>query len=161
MRSCGLDIASCTGLALVGEGEDRGKTIQIPNQKGFQKLQLIATEVGRVVSVWKPDLVVIERYAFCRNVDSLIRLVEIGTLIRSMLYEQKVPWVEVPPTVLKKETTGRGNADKTAMSEAVLARWGFKSSSHDIVDAYALAQMGQKGLENLLKIKGVFAGNLC
>jgi Holliday junction resolvasome RuvABC endonuclease subunit len=66
--------------------------------------------------------------------------------------------VEVPPTVLKKWTTGHGNAKKEQMAIAVKERWQFASHSHDIVDAIALAQMAQLGWEDVLKIKGVTVG---
>src|ERR1041385_3776799 len=41
---------------------------------------------------------VVEGYAFARNVNSFIVLVGIGTMVRSALQQQKIPWLEVPPT---------------------------------------------------------------
>lgn len=113
MRSCGLDPSTCTGLALVGEGEDRGKTIHLPKQRGFLRLQLIAQEVESTLIVWRPKLIAIEHYAYCRNISAFIVLVEVGTVIRSVLHRMGTPWVEVPPTVLKKWTTSKGNAKKS------------------------------------------------
>jgi crossover junction endodeoxyribonuclease RuvC len=158
LRSCGLDISTCTGLALVGEGEDRGKTIHLPRERGFLRLQLIADEVAETLLVWQPELVVVEGYAYCVNLGSFITLVEVGTVIRLVLYRLKLPWVEVVPSVLKKWITGRGNAKKSEMAEAVRLRWGYASKSEDIIDAFALAQMGQLGVVEVLKIKGVVAG---
>lgn len=156
MRTVGLDIASCTGMALVGEDEDRGRTVHLPRQKGYQRLQLVAQEVQRTVQAWSADLIVIEAYAYCRNIRSFVTLVELGTVVRAGLYAAGRAWVEVPPTVLKKWTTGRGNADKVAMARAVQDRWAYRSQSMDIVDAYALAQMGQLGVAELVRIPGVF-----
>lgn len=158
MRTCGLDIATCTGMALVGEGEDRGKTVHLPKQHGFLRLQLVAKQVEDTLAVWNPDLVVVEGYAYCKNISAFVVLVEVGTVIRSVLYKARLPWVDVPPTVLKKWTTGRGNAKKEQMAVSVSERWKFESKSHDIIDAFALAQMGQMGMEELLKIKGVSDG---
>lgn len=158
MRTCGLDIASCTGIALVGEGEDRGKTLEIPKTKGFARLQLIAQNARQTLSQWGPDLVVVEHYAYCRNIDSFITIVEIGTTIKSVLWQLGLDWYEVPPTSLKKWTTGKGNADKAAMAKSVKERWAYVSDSHDVIDAFALAQMGQMGRDELLKVPGVFSG---
>jgi len=158
MRTVGLDCATCTGMALVGDDEDRGKTVEIPNERGFLRLQLIAGDVARTLEAWEPEFVAIERYAYCRNVDSFVRLVEVGTAIRTVLYQLSIPWVEVPPTVLKKWTTGKGNASKPEMALAVKQRWDYKSPSHDIVDAFALAQMAQLGWHQVQLIHGVSVG---
>lgn len=159
MRSCGLDISTCTGMALVGEGEDRGKVIHLSKEKGFSRVQSIAAEVARTIQIWNPSIVVVEKYAFCRNVDTFITLVEIGTAIKQKLYELGLSWVEVAPTTLKKWTTGKGSADKATMAASVCKRWGYNSTSDDIVDAYALAQMGQLEIGELIGLKGVFVSH--
>lgn len=158
MRSCGIDPATCTGMALVGEGEDRGKTIHLSEERGYSRLHLIAEEVNRILTVWTPAVVAVEHYAWVRNISSFITLVGVGTVIRSVLYQRQIPWVEVPPTVLKKWTTGKGNATKDQMAAAVKDRWAYHSASHDIVDAFALAQMAQLGWADLLAIQGVAVG---
>ena len=69
-----------------------------------------------------------------------------------------IPWVEVPPTVLKKWITGKGNARRIRWLLAVKQRWEYQSPSHDIVDAFALAQMAQLGWNEVLTITGVTVG---
>lgn len=159
MRTCGIDIATCTGMALVGEDEDRGKTIHLPDQRGFLRLQLIAKQVEETLRVWDPDLVLVEGYAYCKNISAFVVLVELGTVIRQVLYNRQVDWVTVPPSTLKQWTTGKGNASKEMMAVSVKQRWHYTSNSHDIIDAFALAQMGQSGVEQALKIKGVEKGD--
>lgn len=158
MRTAGVDGATCTGLALVDEDESRGKTIQVPKERGFLRLQLIANDVANTLEVWQPSFVAVESYAYVRNVSSFVTLVEIGTAIRMALHRLDLSWVEVPPTVLKKWTVGLGNASKDEMALAVRQRWGFSSHSHDIVDAVALAHMAQLGWEGIQKITGVSIG---
>jgi crossover junction endodeoxyribonuclease RuvC len=139
----GVDPATHIGLALASSEneEDRGKAIEL-DQTGFQRLQSIATEVERTIKVWEPDFAVIEGYAFCRNIDSFIRIVEVGTAIKQVLFNLKIPWVEVPPTTLKKWVTGKGHAKKEQMAESAKERWLFVSKNSDIIDAYGLAKMG-------------------
>ena len=158
MKTVGLDISTCTGMALVGEDEDRGKTIAVPDERGFLRVQLIANDVAQTLQVWQPAFAAIEGYAYCKNISAFVTLVTIGTMIRSTLHQLHIPWVEVPPTVLKKWTTGKGNATKDDMAYHVMNRWDFKSPSHDIVDAFALAQMAQLGWNEVLTITGVTVG---
>lgn len=158
MRTCGLDISTCTGMALVGHGEDRGKTVQIPKERGFLRLQLIASDVQHTLETWQPDWVAIEGYAYVKNVSAFVTLVEVGTVIRMALRQLGLSWVEVPPTVLKKWTCGKGNADKVRMALSAKERWDFSSHSHDIVDAFCLAQMAQLGWHEILKVGGVTIG---
>ena len=158
MKTMGIDAATCTGLALVGDAEDRGKTLEIPSERGFQRLQLIATSVTRILHTWNPAFAAVEGYAYCKNISSFVTLVEVGTVIRMMLRERGISWVEVPPTVLKKWTTGSGKADKNQMALAVKQRWGLESVSHDVVDAFALAEMAQLGWKEILTVKGVTVG---
>jgi Holliday junction resolvasome RuvABC endonuclease subunit len=138
------------------EGEEgRGKVVEFPKERGFIRLQMIAAEVERTIEIWNPDLCAIEGYAFARNVDSYTRLVECGTVIRQVLYRRKLPWIEVSPTTLKKWVTGKGNAKKEDMAVSVKEKWDYKSPSHDIVDAYALARLAQLPMVELVSLSGV------
>lgn len=158
MLTAGIDISTCTGMALVGDEEPRGKTVQVPEQRGFLRLQLIANDVAQTLHIWEPTFVAVEGYAYVRNISAFVTLVEIGTAIRITLRQMHIPWVEVPPTVLKKWTTGKGNATKDQMALSVRDRWDYRSPSHDIVDAFALAQMAQLGWEGVRTVKGVTVG---
>lgn len=150
MKICGIDSATHTGLVLLDTctGETRCRAIEV-NSRGFSRLQSIAAQVELSLSTCFPNFCVIEAYAFTRNVDSFIRLVEVGTVIKQVLFRRDIPWVEVSPTSLKKWTTGSGAADKDRMAVAVAERWGFKNPNTDLVDAYALARMGEMGMEEL------------
>jgi len=146
MKILGLDPSTCTGVVkLVVEGQLEvsaiGKTIAFNGQTGYRRLQSIADEVLRTGVLAAPDLIMIEGYAY-GNRHSLVTLVEIGSIIRHTLYATRIPTWECPPTTLKKWVTGKGTADKVRMAEVVKDRWGYTSSSDDIVDAYALARLG-------------------
>lgn len=149
MIVAGIDPSTYVGMVKTDGQEHVGKAVNFPKLKGWQRLHSIANEVGRTLNLWNPDLVVIEGYAY-GNTNSLVTLVEIGTLIRKIMYDLAIPWYDCPPTSLKKWVAGKGNASKPVVGEFVLARWGFKSPSDDIVDAFALAQLGveigQKGV---------------
>lgn len=52
----------------------------------------------------------------------------------------------IQPTTLKKFFSGSGRATKADMAEAGKQLWGFTNKSDNIVDAYALAMCGVKGV---------------
>lgn len=158
MKTLGLDVSTHTGMALIDEQGGKGKVVNFPDHKGWSRLHSIAMEVRRTLEVWKPDLAIIEAYAYS-NANTLVLLVECGTVLRSVLHGLNIPWWTIPPTSLKKWTTGKGSADKLLMAAKVYERWGFRSPSDDIVDAYALAQVGQLGVDKMTDIKGVLRGN--
>ena len=152
MLVSGIDSSTHLGISLVGNGQIKGKKIEVA-QVGFPRLQSIAAEVERTLKIWQPDFAVVERYAFCRNIDSFICLVEVGTLVKQVLYNLHIPWAEVSPTMLKKWVTGNGHADKEEMARFVESRWGYKSADNDIVDSVALAKIGEElGMEGISKM---------
>lgn len=146
----GIDPSTSTGVCVLNCGGRHGpkptvvaaQEIRQLSETGIQRARMIASAVGAVVSHFPYlDLVVIEGYAL-GNRNSLVTLVEIGTLIRSFLHENGRPFVIVAPTQLKKFVLGRGSGKKDEMRLGVYKRWGFEHSSDNIVDAYGLAAIG-------------------
>ena len=87
-------------------------------------------------------MVVIEGYGFSSH--RIVPQVEVGAVLRWFMWSN---WpdcriVEVPPTVLKKFATGRGNASKPEVAVGVWKRYEFEHKSDDVVDAFVLAMMG-------------------
>lgn len=87
---------------------------------------------------------------------------ELTGLLKHKLHQAQIPFDTVPPTVVKKWTTGKGNADKERMYRAFLARgntpdlmkWYYNkddakvaSPVSDIVDAYMIACYGAEQCE--------------
>jgi hypothetical protein len=85
----------------------------------------------------------------------VFNIAEHAGMLKYFLWLNKVPYELVPPTVVKKFATGKGNADKPKMYEAFKAqggpelqsimfpnRAGVSSPVSDIVDAYFIAKYG-------------------
>lgn len=53
--------------------------------------------------------------------------------------------LQVPPTSLKKFTTGKGNANKEAMVLSAYKHWGIDMNDNNAVDAYCLARLAAGG----------------
>jgi Holliday junction resolvasome RuvABC endonuclease subunit len=156
IKVLGIDTSTYTGVALVQGGEIKGKCVNFPKQKGWERLQSIAQEVERTVKLWSPDLIIIEDYAVYRA-SSVITVVECGTVVRKVLYDLGYEWYGMPPSSLKLWLTGKGNAKKPQMVSSTMERWGYQSPSDDIVDAVALAKFGQEFHANGMKsdLKGL------
>lgn len=97
-----------------------------------------------------PDLVAVEGYSLGGVVGQLakFRLGEVGGMIRLVLFDLAVPFVEIPPRSVKRFATGNGNADKDRMLAAA-HELGAPVSNHDEADAWHLRRMARAahGLE--------------
>ena len=105
--------------------------------------------------------VFIEGYAFATSGKSYVRSVAENTgLLKHKMYKVKQSFTSVPPSVIKKYATGKGNANKELMYEAFTAelltppdlqirlRPNSKKLTNpvtDIVDAYFIAKWGWEG----------------
>ena len=135
-RVLGLDLSlTATGYAYNDEvvGVFKSKA------KGMRRLAEIREFVWDLS--FDADVVVLEGYAFARP-NQAHQLGELGGVVRLLLYDRRIPYVEVPPAVLKKYATGKGNADKDAMLAAAIRRFGFEGENNNASDAWLLRDMG-------------------
>lgn len=115
-------------------------TIQPKKMKGAERLLYIRNEVKHLVTMEaKVPLVVIEGYAL--KAHGAVYAGELGGVIRLWLYEHGVPWVEVPPQILKMIATGKGNAKKELVRDAAIRRLEYPGSSQDEVEALWLLHL--------------------
>jgi Holliday junction resolvasome RuvABC endonuclease subunit len=156
----GLDVSTYIGCHLIDEidnNANKSKLIHFKEYKGFKRLTCLEQSIGNLLDEWQPEHVIIEGYALGSK-NNLVLMVEVGTLVRRQCYLRGLPYWTVPPNTLKLWTAGKGNAQKPDMAAAVHKKWGFTNKSDDIVDAFALAKMGEAILADpdLVKsLKGV------
>jgi len=89
----------------------------------------------------------IEGYGYASP--KLMPSVEIGTLLRVRLYDAGIPYLEPAPNQLKKfagmvmdpRKKLKGKAAKPIAQ--VKERWGFEHPTHDVIDAFVLAQIAR------------------
>ena len=120
-------------------------------------------ERHELLSKWAMEIVngsevYIEGYAFATSGKSHVRSVAENTgLLKHKMHKVKQPFTSVPPSVIKKYATGKGNANKDLMYEAftdeLLTPTDLKdrltpkakkltNPVTDIVDAYFIAKWG-------------------
>jgi crossover junction endodeoxyribonuclease RuvC len=129
---------TATGLALHGGGLELD-AIRVKS-KGLDRLRLLR---DHVVGFCLPaSLVAIEGYAYGAKFNRE-SMGELGGILRLALYEAGIDFIDVPPTVLKKFVTGKGNAQKQQMLLSVYKKWGVDITDDNIADAYALARFAE------------------
>lgn len=150
MNVVGLDLSlTATGVATVTRTE-----VLRPKATGPERLAWIRDAVldrcrvhlyrgGYAPDSTDPDvadLVVLEGYAYGRP-NQAHQIGELGGVIRVALWEARVPYVEVPPAVLKKYATGHGNAGKGEVMASAIRRLGYEGHDDNEADADWLRTM--------------------
>ena len=143
----GLDLSTKSGVVVLDQtGAVLHATVATsPKATGLQRCSDIVSQILPALDAHRPAQVILEGYGF-GNANTLVTLVEIGTVVRFFLRQRCYPILLVPPTVLKKFVCGSGAAKKDEMRLHVFKRWGFEHKSDDIVDAFALARFGLAGM---------------
>jgi len=140
LKIVGIDASlTSTGVAVLEDGEITTMAIQ-SKKTGVDRLIEIREEVYRMVS--GADLVCIEDYAYAKQ-NQAHQIGELGGVLRVLMHEAELKWVEVAPTAVKKFATGKGVADKREMAVEVFKRWGIDRKTSDEVDAYVLVRIGE------------------
>lgn len=162
MISMGLDISTKTGLVIletedpITKGMKNGVVIRdmleinFPKTTGMFRARMIAGAVVSKLQKIPPDVIMIEGYGFA-NRNTLALLVEIGTIIRHILWQEDFTYNVITPNGLKKFISGKGNAAKDYMRLETYKRWGFEHSSDNVVDAFGLAMVGL-AVKNMMKL---------
>ena len=120
-----------------------------------------AMEIVNGSQAWLTTAVFIEGYAFATSGKSYVRSVAENTgLLKHKMYKVKQSFTSVPPTVIKKYATGKGNANKELMYDAFCAEIltppdlkfrltpnskKLRNPVTDIVDSYFICKYGWEG----------------
>lgn len=140
LKIVGVDASlTSTGVAVAVNGGYWTDTIQ-SKKRGAERLIEIRKRIRDVVK--KADLVALEGYAFARP-NQAHQIGELGGVLRVLLAEMSVPWVEVAPAAVKKFATGKGNAKKEQVAVGVYKKWGKEFGTNDEADAFVLAKIAQ------------------
>jgi len=142
----GLDLSlSSTGVAFPSPDGSWNTDSYQSRSTGMGRIAEIRGWFGAIVD-WCPDpVVLVEGYSFSSRNSQSHALGELGGVIRMYMWDNMVPYIEVPPTSRAKFATGKGNASKNEVVSAVSARTGIVWSgkgADDECDAWVLQEMG-------------------
>lgn len=159
MLIVGIDPSlTATGIIVLRDGkvELAETTKNRPDLGTIERVKLIRERIASIIenlineekTEWQaPDLIAIEGFSYGSKGRSVFDIAYLGWRIREDLerfrIEDEIPWIEVPPSQLKKFATGQGNANKEIILQQVYKRWGVEFSDNNQADAYVLAQIGR------------------
>ena len=149
---------SLTGLAVVSATSSNTNYQEFSSKPAktltsrVARFHTLADSVKSILQTDFPRLCLIEGYAFSAKGSSALSLAEFGGILRSRIVGYADVTIEVPPTLLKKFVTGKGNASKIDVVSALSSKYGiiFKNDNH--ADAFGLSRLGLAAL-GLLEAK--------
>lgn len=107
----------------------------------YHRLEYLGDVFMDFVDTVFPELVVFEGYARNKK-QGREESGELGGHIRLRIVKAGIPFIIVPPTVLKKFVTGKGNGKKDLMMMHAYKKWGYEAANDDACDAYGLMRLG-------------------
>jgi Holliday junction resolvasome RuvABC endonuclease subunit len=93
-----------------------------------------------VLDVEQPSLACVEGYSY-GSTNAREVVAEWGGVLRWTLWQQGVPFAEIPPSTLKAFATGKGNSEKTIVVREVFRKWAFEAKDDNEADACVLARL--------------------
>ena len=143
----GLDLSLCaTGIAVINEKGDiieKKLIVSTPKEENTPRLLKICLTIMEIINRHKPNLAILEGPAFgVSKTISIFQLGELAGMTKEKLFIQNIPFRIVPPTVLKKFITGKGNAPKDIVMLKIYKKYGIEFEDNNLADAYALARYG-------------------
>lgn len=139
MRVLALDLS----LTSTGAAHSGGTSRITPKSRGVDRLADIRTLIADLVRSTAPEVVVLEGYAFGARGRAMFNIGELGGVVRLLLFDMGIPFVEVPPSCLKLFATGKGNSGKDAVLECAIRSFGFEGHGNDEADAWMLLKIAE------------------
>ena len=97
----------------------------------------------------EPDMVYIENSPYLQNIKVTLQIHSVVDSVRFACVFNGIPFQTVEVTSWKKHILGNGRADKSAIKQFAVAKWGEQLiSSQDLADASAIAQYGWMRMTN-------------
>ena len=136
MKVLAFDPASESGWAFFDTNNPASLkygSCKIPTTKGTKKWVWYEKVVMSLVKVFSPELVVVEMPVI-NHVGATIHHAKLVVLIEKVCQTNDIAYKEVPPNLVKKRFTDKGNADKPEMLLAS-RMLGYDGDNHNIADA--------------------------
>ena len=102
-----------------------------------------------------PELVVIEDNAYgCQSRVTLLKLAQLNTILKLVCEIADIDWLELSPSAIKKEITGKGNSEKHVVARELKRLCGVEFKSDPGFDLSDAASCAYWGVRHLTKGKG-------
>lgn len=147
LQFAGIDLSTTSTGITIWDGQYNIKRI-VPvsynNLRIYERVDFIIEKLDWYLDQYYLDFVVLEYYSMDNRSSSLYQLAEFGGMVRKMLYDRNVFFLDVMPTQLKKFATGTGQSSgKSGVLKAVYKKWNIDVDSDDEADATVLCIMAR------------------
>lgn len=142
-RVVGVDKALLnTGICCNASGNFTTILIQEKRLHGAERLASIRRQVLLYLDGFNPELIAMEDYSY-GSINRPFDLGELGGVLKLTFLERKVPYILVPPKMLKAFVAADGSANKDKVMRLVRERYGVWTENDNIADAVALARFAE------------------
>jgi crossover junction endodeoxyribonuclease RuvC len=154
LKVIGIDPGlTATGYGIIEDGNFiSAGTIRSKEKKGCDKILDICTKIKQLLHDNKPDIAVLEKVFYHKNVQSLIKSSELRGAIILTLLENNMPLAEYTATKIKLTTTGNGRASKEQVRYfigKILVSENSRISNH-ATDALAIAYTATRKMKQTI-----------
>jgi crossover junction endodeoxyribonuclease RuvC len=131
-----------TGFAWRGKGIET-QVIGFKSSNTGEQLSLIRDHLESLIIKNNITYAVREGYAYAFNNWGKTKLEEVGGVMKMVLYEKNIPYIEVAPKSLKKLITGNGNATKQDVMNSINSLLNLSIVNDNESDAASLMIIGE------------------
>ncbi|MBI4993462.1 crossover junction endodeoxyribonuclease RuvC [Candidatus Wolfebacteria bacterium] len=126
----------------------------LSKDKGLRLLE-IETQFLKLLKTQKPDLVVLEKLFFMKNLKTAMEVAQSRGVLTLICVKHKISLLELAPSEIKSAVAGHGQADKKSISSMVskILKVDEIKGPDDITDAIAAAIAGSNNF--YLKINNI------
>ena len=138
---------------LTGSKQPTNGTLIPTYKSNEERYHFISQWIIQIISENDPAHVFIEDYSFA-STGRVFNIAENCRVLKYLLWRKGITFTTIPPTVIKKIATGKGNSNKQAMEESFIKETGFDMRKHlqlsksasnpvsDIIDSYYVTKAG-------------------
>ncbi|QKW08065.1 hypothetical protein HUT18_18435 [Streptomyces sp. NA04227] len=146
-RVIGLDLSlRATGIAGPGWARTVRSTGRVSDRAGARRTRLRSLLAEILLATGRPDLVLVEGPSYGSQGAGTWDRAGLWWLVVDALHARELPVAIVPPACRAQYATGRGNAPKQDVLDAVRDRYAVDVANDNEADAYVLAAMGRHRL---------------
>ncbi len=128
-----------------------------PPTRGVERLEFIRNELRTLCDLCNPSMIVYEGYSMGSHTGRAFDIGELGGVLKMFAFGNGYPVLLVPPTVLKKFVTGKGNASKEEVILKLYKRFGYEAPQNDEADAIGLYLFGEAYMAGDQKVDPLIA----
>ncbi len=145
MKILGVDLSySNTGFTIYDTDDKTYKVFgkQFPSKLGYNRLVVIHEAIKNILVQNDIDMVIQQNYSFGSKFNRQA-MGQLGGIAKYTYSTMNIPYILIPPTVLKKFVCGKGVAQKDRVRLQAFRKWNIDFSTNDQVDSFVLAKIGQ------------------